>query len=124
MFYLSNAFSLSMIPQCEGILEFSEIETETLQTTIAHIEAKGFGTLISCVGHADTAKIFSIILGREVLVHRESISLGGDDLLLVGQYIGPRLPEGTTELPEGAIIRWLLVGHANTEVRPFSDIFA
>lgn len=32
-----------------------------------------------------------------------------DDAALIGQYIGPRLPEGATELPAGATIEWWLV---------------
>ena len=29
--------------------------------------------------------------------------------LFVGQYKGPRLPEGATALPEGAIVEWAMV---------------
>jgi hypothetical protein len=31
--------------------------------------------------------------------------------VLVAQYRGPRLPEGATELPEGATIEWYVVYH-------------
>ncbi|MCK7505116.1 MAG: DUF1874 domain-containing protein [Desulfobacterales bacterium] len=58
--------------------------------------------VISAVGHADTAAVFSSLLGRPVPVERRSIKLDEGETALVGQYIGPRLPEGATTLPEGA----------------------
>lgn len=63
----------------------------------------------SCVGHADTAAIFSEVLGVPVPVARASITLEKGKEALVGQYSGPRLPEGSTTLPEGATIKWLKV---------------
>jgi hypothetical protein len=63
----------------------------------------------SAVGHETTAALFSRLLGRYVLARKSRPRLAPGDVLLVGQYSGPRLPEGATELPEGATIRWLLV---------------
>jgi hypothetical protein len=40
--------------------------------------------------------------------NRVNVSLKPGDAAIVGQYIGPRLPEGATTLPEGATIKWLL----------------
>lgn len=62
----------------------------------------------SCVGHADTAAVFSAVLGCPVAFNRATVTLEGDALL--GQYSGPRLPEGATALPAGATIRWFRVG--------------
>jgi len=63
----------------------------------------------SAVGHADTASVFENTLGLPVPVQRTNVVLGKGDEILVGQYSGPRLPEGATELPEGATIKWCLV---------------
>lgn len=63
----------------------------------------------SAVGHADTAAVFSSVLGLDISFNRETVSLKAGDQAIVGQYSGPRLPEGTTILPEGATIKWLLV---------------
>ncbi len=68
----------------------------------------------SVVGHADTAKLFSDSLGVDVIFNRETVALARDtmgdyEVLLVGQYIGPRLAEGVSKLPEGAEIKWLFV---------------
>lgn len=73
------------------------------------LEAKGQAEIISAVGHADTAALFSAILGRKVEVSRVSVKLTDATRLLVGQHIGPRLPEGATALPEGAAIEWWAV---------------
>lgn len=114
---ISNAFALSMLPA--WMREADEDGPITLWVAVRPIldpaslvrEALEAGEeIVSCVGHADTARIFSGILGIEVAVNRTSITLTPEeDLLLVGQYQGPRLPEGATQLPEGAEIAWYLV---------------
>lgn len=63
---------------------------------------------VSSVGHADTARVFSEELGVEVPAQRSTIALEKGDQLVIGSYKGPRLPEGATQLPEGATIVWLL----------------
>lgn len=73
--------------------------------------------IVSAVGHADTARMFSNLLGREVQVNRMSVKLIGSpdgdaehaQTALIGQYTGPRLPEGATTLPEGAEITWWII---------------
>ena len=37
------------------------------------------------------------------------VALKEGDVALVGQYSGPRLPEGATTLLEGATIKWMVV---------------
>lgn len=63
----------------------------------------------SIVGHQSTADIFTDILDRPIACNRETLTLTRGDVLLVGQYVGPRLPEGATTLPEGARIEWWTV---------------
>ncbi len=73
-------------------------------------QAKTLATdAMSAVGHADTANVFSNVLGVDVPANRVNVVLKKDDKALVGQYVGPRLPEGCSTLPEGATIKWLLV---------------
>lgn len=98
--YVLNAFSLNMLSQLPASIEAVELtETEAAEVSF---EASG-------VGHADTAVVFSSVLGTEVPMNRTTVSLVPGDQALVGQYKGPRLAEGTTCLPEGATIQWLLV---------------
>ena len=68
----------------------------------------------SAVGHADTAAVFSNVLGVPVACNRATVSMKDGDVALVGQYSGPRLPEGVTQLPEGAAIKWVVVGVTKT----------
>ena len=63
----------------------------------------------SAVGHADTAAVFGAALGVPVACRRISVTLRAGERAILGQYNGPRLPEGATALPDGASIRWLLV---------------
>ena len=52
----------------------------------------------------------SVSYGVEIPCNRATVALKEGDVALVGQYSGPRLPEGATSLPEGAAIKWLVVG--------------
>src|SRR5690554_7912814 len=94
--YLSNAFSLQM--QGSFFAETSPISIEDVSRDVCSI-----------VGHADVAAVLSDLLGYEVPVNRATVSLQPGDVLFVGQYCGPRLPEGATKLPSGAKIKWYRV---------------
>lgn len=102
---LLNAFSLNMIAGKSGNLWFREIGVAQVRSELAP-------TLQSAVGHADTAAVFSDVLGVPVACERKTVSMEPGDTVLIGQYSGPRLPEGATALPEGATIKWLLVGYS------------
>ena len=95
--FISNAFSLSMVGDNADI---------TVAPVNLQYEAALISSATSIVGHSDTAALFSSLLGREIAVNRISVSLKSGDTLIVGQYSGPRLPEGTSVLPEGATITW------------------
>ena len=107
--YISNAFSLSMLdredqngdhPRRPIALSIDMVEDEIIYAG---------ESVVSAIGHADTAALISGILGMDLPVNRVSIKLKRGDRLLVAQYIGPRLPEGATTLPDGAAIEWWLV---------------
>jgi hypothetical protein len=114
---ISNAFSLSMLDRenqkhaaGDAVYENPRIPRpcDYPQGFLAAWEKAG-AEVESAVGHADTAAVFSTLLGRPVPVNRVNIKLTQGVILLVGQYIGPRLPEGATTLPEGARIEWWTV---------------
>lgn len=108
--YICNAFSLSMLDresQGRGAAR-TPLPLDDPGEFLTAALLRG-AQIKSVVGHADTARVFSQILGREVEPNRASIRLAEGDVALVGQYIGPRLPEGATELPEGARIEWWAV---------------
>lgn len=98
---LLNAFSLSMVTTpCK-------VAVETISTEqAAKLVQGGFN---SAVGHADTAAIISSVLGVDVGVNRVSVALKTGESAVVAQYKGPRLAEGTTTLPEGSEMAFMLV---------------
>ena len=105
---ISNAFSLSMLDRTEQTDQVWHRYPKPCENPIEFLAQADFYNvkIHSVVGHADTAALFSKILGREIATNRESVKLVRGDILLIGQYIGPRLPEGATELPENATIEW------------------
>ena len=91
MKYVSNAFSLNMLPT---------MATPQVRELTTRPELGGFE---SVVGHEDTANLLGLSFNRQ------SVVLVPGDTLVVAQYNGSRLPEGATELPEGASFRWVEV---------------
>lgn len=102
--YLLNAFSLNMLPQgfsC-GSLTIDAMSVGDVRRVLS-------GGFTSAVGHADTAAVFGSVLGTTVPCNRANVTLSIGDSAVVGQYTGPRLPEGATSLPDGATIKWFRV---------------
>ena len=99
--FILNAFSLNMLVGNADV-----IVREVSQKVAASLAP----ACVSAVGHADTAAVFSNVLGVEIPCNRATVALREGDVALVGQYSGPRLAEGATSLPEGAAIKWMVVG--------------
>ncbi len=108
---LLNAFSLNMLAEMPVSISVTEIGASEARAHLLALadEAGGEDVIQSAVGHADTAAVLGGILGMPVPVNRATVQLGRGSRAIVGQYSGPRLPEGATTLPEGAAIRWLAV---------------
>lgn len=100
MLLLLNSFSLNMVAAFPSQPSFTELSLGEVQEALA----SGFS---SCVGHADTAAVFAESLGMEVSANRATVALHKGDVAIIGQYRGPRLPEGCHILPEGATIQWI-----------------
>ncbi|MFO0651482.1 MAG: TM1812 family CRISPR-associated protein [Polyangiales bacterium] len=99
--YLANAFSLNMLADLDCNVRIAKISQKKLSAAVAGLP--------SIVGHADTAALFTRILGRDVEAARDSVQLERGDYVIVGQYSGPRLEEGATTLPMGASVKWVRV---------------
>jgi len=96
--FITNAFSINMLSNSAQI-NFIKISQKT---------AKEFSRFASsAIGHEDTAKAVSILLEDDFQQNRISLEFKGS--LLVAQYRGPRLEEGTTTLPEESKIEFWLV---------------
>lgn len=100
--FLSSAFSLNMLESMDADVSVRPLEVEDVRD-FERVEG-----LISVVGHPDTARVFTGILGFDVPCNRQSLTID-EGRFVVGQYRGPRLEAGATELPQGAIIEWALV---------------
>ena len=99
---VSNAFSINMLNgSCD--VNFRKLELSEAANLLRQ------QTFVSAIGHADTAMVFSQVIGHEIAMNRTTVQLDPEDVLLVGQYKGPRLPEGCSTLPDGATIEWWLV---------------
>jgi hypothetical protein len=99
--YVSNAFSLSMLPNGADL-----VVRVVEPSDVAPALWDGF---TSAMGHADIAALAAASLQwrpRDLPVNRVNLTLKIGDVLFVAQYLGPRLPEGATELPEGSRLEW------------------
>lgn len=100
---LLNAFSLNMLEVFPAIATLTELTLGEVKSLLAS------ASWSSGVGHADTAAVFADTLGTPVSCARITVTLHKGDVAIVGQYRGPRLPEGAHKLPEGATIQWIKV---------------
>jgi hypothetical protein len=116
--FILNAFSASMLdltpaPTGDKIGDFIRAACPVSVTfkviTVEQARAMLVNGFVSAVGHADTALLFSNTLGVDVRPNRISVSFTEGEQALLGQYSGPRLPEGCSVLPEGAKIVWIRV---------------
>ena len=101
--FISNAFSLQMLS-----MDASH-DIHTFPMTIGAVREldRDRAQITSAIGHPDTARVVSDMLGFKVPAQRINISLEPGDLLVVAQLIGGRLPEGATSLPEGFELRFV-----------------
>ena len=97
-----NAFSLNMIGEDQFPINsmFEVLSVEEVKSLLIE-------SFESAVGHADTAVLFTNLLGVKIPMTRSTLSLKKGDVMVFGQYRGPRLPEGVSILPEGARIQWI-----------------
>ncbi len=117
MLYICNSFSLAMLPAWR-LTNVEVPSTLVVQPVVDPVDALEMAELhghkvMSAVGHADTAAVLSSVLERNVTCHRMTVTMEPGDILLVGQLTGPRLAEGATTLPVGAVINWLMVSIAD-----------
>ena len=109
---VSNAFSINMLNAETSSVNDScycyRFDSVTIEQ--AQMLLKSIGDRYRCcIGHVDTAAIVGNQLGLELAANRETVNLAPHGVMLVAQYTGPRLPEGSTTLPEGASINYWIV---------------
>ena len=102
--YIVNSISLNMFPQL-GELTWEPATNEKVNSVKELLKNNSEDpVIIPAIGHEDLARII------DVPCNRISVNAKYGDKFLVAQYIGPRLSEGSTTLPDGASIRWYWCG--------------
>lgn len=107
--YLVNAWSINMLQHKRAKVDFAQISANQ---AVLHLS----GGFQNAIGHPDTANVVHNTLAGLMAAdsawpqaERQTVKMGLDDQCVVAQYSGPRLPEGATELPEGATIQFWIV---------------
>ena len=106
---ISNAFSLNMLCENYTLLEVSDVKgtEEVADFLYTYFDVRRF-EVVNAIGHLSTDIIVhDMFIEYDIDIpkgQRVTVDLKKGDYLLVAQYQGPRLPEGVTELPEGAQI--------------------
>ena len=104
--YLVTAFSPNMLA---AMLASGAVDIRFSPATAAEVKALLANGFTSAVGHASTVPLLEEALGVPTPAARATIDLTPEDVLILAQYIGDRLPEGATTLPPGARLDWLVV---------------
>lgn len=105
-FFVTNAFSINMLDLVGQDVSFVPVNVRAVKNLLRNEQWE------SAIGHADIARVVSGLVGTEIPVNRINVSLRKDvTSLIVAQYQGPRLPEGTTKLPEGTVVEFWQVYH-------------
>ena len=97
--YIANAFSLGMVAPAD----LHRVRFAPCSRPERTLAAERF---TSAVGYSDTAALLGVPMNRI------SVKLAVGDWMYVAQLQGPRLPEGTTVLPEGSSFEWVSVSLA------------
>lgn len=106
--YLTNAFSLNMLAKLNALVAVQEIGIGEARKMIS--EAHKNGKLTNAIGHPNTDLLARKVLELDIPAgERKTVRVHNDEYVVVCQYIGPRLEEGATELPENATLKWIRV---------------
>lgn len=95
MKYVANAFSLQMLREPDCLININRLSEEDFK--------KLSFDAYSIIGHKDIADV----LGLEY--NRESVKVNPDDIVLVAQLSGGRLPEGATKIPKNRKIEYFCI---------------
>lgn len=91
--------------KCDKVIPWSQIQSAVDVWSVSpekfYIIGVGFIEIINCFGHQSTSDLIEELHGITVPCNRTSASINRG-FIVVPQYKGKRLPEGTTKLPKGA----------------------
>jgi hypothetical protein len=121
MLHILNAFSIQMLPEWG-----SQVSIKRVSTAAAKEIVKSWRDSVqSHIGHTDTAQVLSDIFEKNIPMCRDNLEIekspNGDEQYLVCQLYGGRLPEGTTQLPEGYEFRFFEITILKNYSKPISE---
>jgi hypothetical protein len=121
MLHILNAFSIQMLPEWG-----SQVSIKRISTGAAKGIVKSWRDSVqSHIGHIDTASVLSDMLGIDIPVCRDNCEMqkspNGNEQYIVAQLVGGRLPEGTTQLPEGYEFRFFEITILKNYSKPISE---
>ena len=114
-----NAFSINMFndDMKNNVVSFDKTGTHWIKKLVIEATKEGV-EIVNGIGHRETGSIITNMFSPEIAIpqpesERPNIILEKDDIVAIAQYRGQRLQEGTTTLPEGAMIEWWIVRFKN-----------
>ncbi len=102
MVKLMDSFSLNVLADFPVMVKIEKISLKEAKEMVQD----GFESFVSDLG---SAVLFSNQLEVAVPAIWDFIALERGEVILLGQYRGPRLPEAAKTLPPGAVVRWFRV---------------
>jgi hypothetical protein len=106
--YLLNAIPGALVGPAGAVLVIQPVCPEEIGAAVRD------GACLSAIGHADTAALVGKMVGAHVPMARISVpALAHGDVHYLALYQGPRLPEGSTSLPEGAAVAFFRLSAAD-----------
>ena len=106
-----NSVSLNMLAEgASGFRITSKLDVIEQDIGYANgLDMVHWNHIDSYIGHQDLCDVIAHRYGVKLACNRASASLEKGEKVLVIQYLGQRLPEGSKELPEGSTINFLIV---------------
>lgn len=109
--FITYMFSPSMLPDVAEPTVFSVkfVGPFTARQLQIWQRLHSMPAFTSAIDRADIAAVIAADLGVPLTANQVKIDLSPGDIMVVAVYRGPRMPRGTTQLPEGARIRYCVV---------------
>jgi len=108
MLYIVNSISLQMINGAkEGAFEFKQISADEV------VEMLSRNKYLSCIGHEDTAKYLSELLGVELIHNPLTLRVENGAQMIVCQYCKGRLRKNISFTPDAFKFYLVKVNYVN-----------
>jgi len=111
--YITDTLDLSLIPRENQFLNLTRRSPMPCNDPVKYLTDRlqydPNLVIESLVFDGNLADLFSVVLRIPVEMRRVKVRLGIDEVALIGQYEGPKLEFGATELPLGAELSWWLL---------------